>query len=173
MRHLLLLRHAKAVAHARGGEKDIDRELAPRGRRDAGLLGRHMLARGLRPDLALVSASARTRETAALLMAQWPASAPLDIQRALYLAEAPAVLDILRAAPDKARSLMVVGHNPGMADLAFNLTAAGDPDARMRMMAGFPTCALAVFEVKLDSWAELTFQSARLVEFVTPKHLDA
>ena len=67
MRHLLLLRHAKAVAHSKGG--DIERELAPRGRRDAGLLGRHMLGKGLRPDLALVSASARTRETVALLMA--------------------------------------------------------------------------------------------------------
>jgi phosphohistidine phosphatase len=170
MRHLLLLRHAKAVAHSKGG--DIERELAPRGRREAGLLGRHMLGKGLRPDLALVSASARTRETVALLMAHWPASAPLDIQRGLYLAEAPAMLEALRAAPDEARTLMVVGHNPGMADLAFNLTAAGDPDARMHMMAGFPTCALAVFEVKAGSWAELTFQGARLVDFVTPKHLD-
>jgi phosphohistidine phosphatase len=131
-----------------------------------------MLGKGLRPDLALVSASARTRETVALLMAQWPAAAPLDIQRELYLAEAPAMLEILRAAPDEARTLMVVGHNPGMADLAMNLTAGGDPDARMRMMAGFPTCALAVFEVKADSWMELTFQGARLVDFVTPKHLD-
>jgi len=132
-----------------------------------------MLGKGLRPDLALVSASARTRETVALLMAQWPAPAPLDIQRGLYLAEAPAMLEALRAAPDEARTLMVVGHNPGMADLVMNLTAGGDPDARMRMMAGFPTCALAVFEVKADSWMELTFQGARLVDFVTPKHLDA
>ena len=151
----------------------MERELTPRGRRDAGVLGRHMQAKGLRPDLALVSASARTRETVALLMAHWPAPAPLDIQRSLYLAEAPAMLEALRAAPDEARTLMVVGHNPGMADLAMNLTAGGDPDARMRMMAGFPTCALAVFEVKADSWAELTFQGARLVDFVTPKHLDA
>ena len=151
----------------------MERELTPRGRRDAGVLGRHMQAKGLRPDLALVSASARTRETVALLMAHWPAPAPLDIKRGLYLAEAPAMLEALRAAPDEARTLMVVGHNPGMADLAMNLTAGGDPDARMRMMAGFPTCALAVFEVKADSWAELTFQGARLVDFVTPKHLDA
>jgi len=151
----------------------MERELTPRGRRDAGVLGRHMQAKGLRPDLALVSASARTRETVALLMAHWPAPAPLDIQRGLYLAEAPAMLEALRAAPDEASTLMVVGHNPGMADLAMNLTAGGDPDARMRMMAGFPTCALAVFEVKADSWAELTFQGARLVDFVTPKHLDA
>ena len=170
MRHLLLLRHAKAVAHARGG--DIERELTPRGRREAGLLGRHMLAKGLRPDLALVSASARTRETVALLMAPWPAPAPLDIQRGLYLAEATAMLEALRAAPDEVRTLMVVGHNPGMADLAFNLTATGDPDARMRMMAGFPTCALAVLAFPGESWAELTFQGARLLSFVTPKHLD-
>ena len=131
-----------------------------------------MLGKGLRPDLALVSASARTRETVALLMAHWPAPAPLDIQRGLYLAEAPAMLEALRAAPDEARTLMVVGHNPGMADLAFNLTAAGDPDARMRMMAGFPTCALAVLAFPGESWAELTFQGARLLSFVTPKHLD-
>lgn len=150
----------------------MERELTPRGRRDAGVLGRHMLDEGLRPDLALVSASARTRETVALLMAQWPAPAPLDIQRALYLAEAPALLEILRAAPDDAHTLMVVGHNPGMAELAMNLTAGGDPEARMRLMAGFPTCALAVLAFPGESWAELTFQGARLVDFITPKHLD-
>jgi len=132
-----------------------------------------MLGEGLRPDLALVSASARTRETVALLMAQWPAPAPLDIQRALYLAEAPALLEILRAAPDDAHTLMVVGHNPGMAELAMNLTAGGDPEARMRLMAGFPTCALAVLAFPGESWTELTFQGARLVDFITPKHLDA
>lgn len=131
-----------------------------------------MLGEGLRPDLALVSASARTRETVALLMAQWPAPAPLDIQRALYLAEAPALLEILRAAPDDARTLMVVGHNPGMAELAMNLAAGGDPEARMRLMAGFPTCALAVLAFPGASWTELNFQGARLVDFITPKHLD-
>ena len=168
MRHLLLLRHAKAVAHAKGG--DIGRELSHRGRREAGLMGRHMLALGLRPDLALVSASARTRETVALLMAQWPAPAPLDIQRGLYLAEAPAMLEAIRAAPPQLRTLMLVGHNPGMADLAFNLTAGGDPQARMRMMAGFSKCALAVLEVSCG-WEDLTFQGARLTDFMTPDHL--
>ena len=133
-------------------------------------MGRHMLALGLRPDLALVSASARTRETVALLMAQWPAPAPLDIQRGLYLAEAPAMLEAIRAAPPQLRTLMLVGHNPGMADLAFNLTAGGDPQARMRMMAGFSTCALAVLEVSCGS-EDLTFQGARLTDFMTPDHL--
>ena len=171
MRHLLLLRHAKAVAHARGG--DIERELSHRGRREAGLLGRHMQTRGLRPELALVSASARTRETVALLMAQWPAPAPLDIQRGLYDASASTVLAAIGAAPPEIRTLMVVGHNPGIADLAINLTAGGDPRARLRMMEGFPTCALAVLEVPAENWEDLTFQGARLLDFVTPGQLDA
>ena len=128
---------------------------------------------GLLPDLALVSTSARTRETTALLMAHWPAPAPLDIQRKLYLAEAPSLLEALRAAPDEVRTLMLVGHNPGLADLALNLTAGGDPHARVRMMEGFPTCALAVLEVPAQHWEELDFQGARLLDFVTPHHLDA
>ena len=132
-----------------------------------------MLSEGLLPDLALVSPSARTRETIALLMAQWPAPAPIDIQRPLYLAEAPALLDALRAAPDEARTLMLVGHNPGLADLALNLTAGGDPKARMRMMESFPTCALALYEAPVEHWAELGFHGARLRDFLTPDHLDA
>lgn len=136
------------------------------------MMGRHILARELRPSLALVSPSARTRETIALAMAQWPAPAPLQIQRAIYLADAPALLDVLREAPDEARTLMLVGHNPGLADLALNLTAGGDPRARMRMMEGFPTCSLAVLEVPVAHWMELTFHSARLKDFVTPAGLD-
>ncbi len=170
MRKLLILRHAKAVAHAKGG--DIDRELSHRGRREAGMMGRHMLARDLCPSLALVSPSARTRETIALAMAHWPAPAPLQIQRAIYLADAPALLEVLREAPDEARVLMIVGHNPGLADLALNLTSGGDPHARMHMMEGFPTCALAVLEFPAEHWMELSFHSAKLRDFVTPAGLD-
>ena len=170
MRHLLILRHAKAVPHRSG---DIDRELTNRGRREAGLMGRQILARGLLPDLALVSPSTRTRETIALAMAQWPAPAPLQIDRAIYLAEAPALLDVLRAAPDAPQTLMIVGHNPGLAELALNLTGGGDPQARMRMMEGFPTGALAVMEVPADHWGELSFHGARLKAFITPRGLEA
>ena len=169
MRHLLILRHAKAVPHRSG---DIDRELTNRGRREAGLMGREMLARGLLPDLALVSPATRTRETIALAMAHWPAPAPLQINRAIYLAEAPDLLNLLRAAPDEARTLMIVGHNPGLAELALNLTAGGDPQARMRMMESFPTCALALYEAPVEHWAELGFHSLRLKDFLTPDHMD-
>ena len=131
-----------------------------------------MRAQGLRPDLALVSPSARTRETVALVMAEWLAPAPLDIKRSLYLAEAATMLEALRAAPPEARTLMIVGHNPGMAELALSLTGGGDPHARTRMIEGFPTCALAVLEAPVEAWEDLTFQSARLVDFVTPRHLN-
>lgn len=170
MRQLLIFRHAKAVPHRIG---DIDRELTNRGRREAGLMGREMLSRELRPDLALVSPSTRTRETAALAMAHWPAPAPLKIERAIYQADAPGLLDILREAPDEARTVMIVGHNPGLADLALNLTAGGDPHARMRMMEGFPTGSLAVLEAPIDHWMELTFHGARLRHFITPSGVEA
>ena len=169
MRRLLLLRHAKAVPHSKGG--DIARELSPRGRRDAERMGRFMFEAGLLPDAILVSPSVRTRETLAMLTSRWPEATIVDTRRALYLGESTTLLEEVQEAPEDARSLLVIGHNPGLAEFALALTREGEPRARMRRMDGYPTCALAVLDCEISTWRGLTFHKGELMDFVTPDRI--
>ena len=100
-------------------------------------------------------------------MAQWPKSAPVEFHRSIYLAEATTLLDELRNATDDAAAVMLVGHNPGLAELAHALVARGEPRARIRMMDGFPTCSLAILDFEIDHWHELSTYGGHLVDFVT------
>ena len=88
-----------------------------------------------------------------------------SVDEGLYSAGPDTALDLLRATPDDARVLVVVGHNPTMAHLAQLLDGGeGDPEASNAMASGFPTSAVAVFEYD-GAWAELELTSARLVAF--------
>ena len=154
MPRLLLLRHAKAVAHSPDG--DFARELKPRGRSDATRLGRWLLARGHVPDVALLSPSRRTRETAELVLLETGGAPAVRFPENFYNASA----DTLSAAIDaeRAQRLLVVAHKPGVAELALALAGRESRD----FIDGFPTCALAIFEraVAKSRW--------RLVGFTTP-----
>src|SRR5690606_32103833 len=107
-RRLILVRHAKAVEEEVGG--DHARTLSPRGREDAAALGSWLAAEGLVPDQVFCSTAARTRETLALIGAQWPTV----FSDKLYLATAGEILSHAAAAEDAATTVMLVGHNPGM-----------------------------------------------------------
>ena len=170
MKRLMLLRHAKS-SWADERLEDFDRPLAPRGARAADALGQLLAAEGLVARLVLCSAARRTVET-------WKRVAPLlrakvNVRRdpALYLAEPEALLDRLRAAPDEADPVMLVGHNPGMEMLARSLSGAGDRSARRRLAAKYPTGALAILDFDIKRWSELAKGKGRLVRFVTPKEL--
>jgi phosphohistidine phosphatase len=136
---LVLFRHAKAVRHHEA-PTDRDRALTPRGRHDAERAAAQLAAAGFKPDAVLVSPAVRTRET-------WAAAAALKGETAaeypepLYLAEAR---DILREAEEAgAARVLVIGHNPGLHDLACELARAGRPEALARMHEHFPTSAIA------------------------------
>jgi phosphohistidine phosphatase len=88
---------------------------------------------------------------------------------ALYAASAETLLDRVRALPDEAEEAMLVGHNPGVADLVLLLAEPGE--LRERVAAKVPTGALATLEADIASWSELEPGSARLVEFVVPREL--
>lgn len=166
---LLLLRHAKADRPP--GVSDLDRPLDARGRAAAPRMGAYLAAEGLRPDLALVSPSRRTRET-------WEAAAealgvvPTQIVPAIYEAPPEALLDAVRAAPAEAGTLILVGHNPGIEALADMLVASGPRAARSRLAGGFPTAALAVITFAGEDWSAVG-RTGRLERFVRPKDLDA
>ncbi|WP_296605608.1 histidine phosphatase family protein [Nocardioides sp.] len=161
-RLLALLRHAKAEQH---GPTDFDRPLAERGHQDAAVVGSWLVTEGFEADHALVSAAVRTRETWASLAAAAGWDLDAEVDRGLYAAGPDTALDLVREVDDDVRRLLVIGHNPTIAVLAQLLDDGdGDPDLAEEMMSGYPTGAVAVFEVD-GSWADLEEGGARLVGF--------
>lgn len=142
MRTLILLRHAKAV-RPNEAATDKERALAPRGRRDAAAASIALRAAGLKPDLALVSTAVRTRQTAEAALADTPAR----FEDALYLAEAERLWAAFAA--EEAESVILVGHNPGIGELAGMLIDQAHDHSKLaqQFAEGFPTCAFAAFEI--------------------------
>ena len=166
MKQLLLLRHAKS-SWEDPGLADFDRPLAGRGLKAAKLMGRELAARDWLPDLALVSTALRTRDTWRLVAAELPAHTRVTFADVLYDASAADILSQLRQADASSGSLLVVGHNPGLADLANQLAAPGsEAKARKRLEEKFPTAALARFVFEGD-WSGLS--SARLTHCLRPR----
>jgi phosphohistidine phosphatase len=145
MDRLILLRHGKAEPESASGE-DFDRRLAPRGVRESAAMAQSLADLGFKPDLALVSPSARTRDT-------WTAAEPAFPQAKvaytpdLYHADSEEVRRAAEAAGRNARTVMVVGHNPGLQELAVRLLSEGHapPSLIAKVQGRFPTAAAAVF----------------------------
>lgn len=166
---LMLLRHAKSAWPE--GVPDHDRPLGDRGRKAAPLVGAYMERKGLIPGLAIVSTARRTQETWTLVKGVLPPPIPVRETREIYEASAQAILTAIRAVEPAIRSLLVVGHNPGMEDLAHQLVGSGRQEALVRMQQKFPTAALAVLEFDGSGWEDLAEGGCRLVDFVTPRQL--
>src|SRR5947199_2915835 len=116
MLRLLLFRHAKTAREAGGG--DHDRPLTRRGEEDSKRIGRYLTDEQLLADLAIASDSRRTRQTLDLALEAGNQHPRSRLERAVYLAEPHTLLDVIRRTPVEVRTLMLIGHAPGMADLA-------------------------------------------------------
>lgn len=170
MPSLLLLRHAKS-SWSHPGLADSDRPLAERGRKAAAAMAEEMVRRGWLPDHVLVSPSRRTRETWAIIEARLDTAPEIRFPPELYDASASGLLPVLRAIPEDAGTALVIGHNPGMEELAKGLSGAGSARAAISVLKRkFPTAALARFAVG-GRWSELAHRHARLTHFVRPKDL--
>jgi phosphohistidine phosphatase len=169
---LMLLRHAKSEK-AEGSMRDRDRPLNDRGRSDASLIGAYIAHHELAPDLAVVSAAQRTRETWECVAAALPTAPAASFDERLYNAGAEAIFAVLKDTKSKVRSLLVVGHNPGMHELARLLIASGDVEQRERLHEGLPTSGLAVIDFTGKDWRKLHPHGGRLERFVTPRSLAA
>ncbi len=145
MDRLILFRHGKAEAEAASGE-DFDRVLSPRGERESAQMGATLAELGLKPDVVLVSPAARTRGTWAAAEAAFP-GAQASFDNGLYHADSAAVRHAAERAGRTARTVMVVGHNPGLQELAVRLLQEGGspPSLVHRAQRNFPTAAAAVF----------------------------
>lgn len=153
---LYLLRHAKS-SWKDPALADHDRPLAPRGRRASKAIGRYLRDHDIEPELVLCSSAKRARQTLERL---GPAGLDARIEPELYGAGAHDLLARLRAVPEDVASVMLIGHNPGMEQLAFMLSGLDDK---------FPTAALATFEC--SGWR--TLEHAELIDYVKPRDLDA
>jgi phosphohistidine phosphatase len=174
MRQLLLLRHAKS-SWDDPGLSDHARPLNARGRRAAAAMADAMRELGLSPDIVLVSSARRTLQTLEALT-PFDGGALVEPMDALYLAPWQRLLDELRQAPETARSLLLIGHNPGLHELAVELAgmevlARGGAEAQ-RLADGYPTGALAEFTIA-SAWRQLDRGGARLVRFLAPRDLPA
>lgn len=167
---LYLLRHVKS-SWDDGTLDDFDRPLAPRGERAAGALAAYLRQNRVRPELVLCSSARRTRDTLAGVRIGLPKNTRVETTRALYEVGAGKILRQLRAIEPSTGCVLVVGHNPGMEDLARMLAGKGsDAAAVSDMMRKYPTGGLAQLEFEGD-WADLGPGSARLSAFVIPKDL--
>jgi phosphohistidine phosphatase len=152
--------------------RDEDRPLNPRGKKDATTIGAYLSHHGLVPDLALSSPAKRTRQTWEAMAQELSSHAPpARFDDRLYNADAGAIMAILYGIEAGVRTLMVVGHNPGLHDFACRLIASGEVEAREALREGLPTAGLAVIGLAGVEWRHLHFQGGRLEHFVTPRSL--
>jgi phosphohistidine phosphatase len=170
---LLLLRHAKSDWST--DADDHDRPLSARGRKAGPIVARYMRTREYVPKLILCSSAERTRQTLDLLLMAWEQKPPIRYHRDLYLADWPQLLTALRKAPARASPLLLIGHNPGLEQLATALALVprdADERARLRSISQkFPTGALAVLDFEIPNWRSLKPDSGRIVDYVRPKDL--
>jgi phosphohistidine phosphatase len=172
MKRLFLLRHSKAVPPD-GAAEDFDRTLMLPGMQDGAAMARYLKKSDYAVALILCSSAARTTQTAELVLHELEAE--IEYREALYLAPAAKIIAAVRAAPPAVESLMIVGHNPGLEEVATRL--AREPVRRKErarheaLEEKFPTSALAILDFDVKRWRDVEEASGKLVDFVRPRDL--
>ena len=161
MKTLLLLRHAKS-SWGDSSAPDFERPLAPRGIADAPRVGHALQQRGLLPDLILSSPALRATQTIEAVVKA--AGLPLlpQFDQNIYGASSAELLEIVRRIPDTISCAMLVGHNPGFADVVSRLTEASHD---------MPTAALACVQFQIERWTDVEDGGGKLEWMITPKLL--
>jgi phosphohistidine phosphatase len=170
MRRLFLFRHAKA-GPSNPGTEDRARKLIDRGRKDAAKAGAYMASHALIPDWIIASPAARTQETWKIASGAFRSVPAANSVERLYDATPHAILGAVKEVPVATHALLVVGHNPGLHELALMLIASGNIEARERLREKLPTSGLVIIDFAVDDWRKLHPQTGRLERFVTPKSL--
>ena len=168
-KRLLLMRHAKSAWP--DDVPDHERPLALRGRKAAPAIAAYLPQHQLLPELALVSTAERTRETWLLMREALPAEIETRYLDELYEASCERLLDTLQALDADAATVMLIGHNPGLQELALRLTGSSHATERAAMALKFPTAGLAVIDFEIGAWEAIVPGAGRLRHFVTPRSL--
>ena len=171
---LLLMRHAKSSWND-PALADFDRKLNGRGIKAAARMGTHIRETGIIPELVLCSSAWRARETWELIQESFHEMIEAKAMKGLYLASPNQILRAIRIVPNNVRHLLVLAHNSGVKELAHRLATdsrGGDACGFLEETpARFPTAALALFTVEINSWSEIDQGSTHLGEFIIPREL--
>ena len=176
MKRLILLRHGKS-AWDQPDLADAERPLSKRGERSAPLMGQLMLREGYRPERVLCSTAKRTLQTAKRVVTTLGSDLDVEELDELYMATPREILTAIVENGGAAASILVIGHNPGLGDLAAWLAAEGDSRDLARLRDKFPTAALAVIDLPIEQWRDLGDTAidnwpGHLVRYVTPREVD-
>jgi phosphohistidine phosphatase len=168
VRTVILLRHGKS-SWSDPTLADLDRPLAPRGERAARRIAKYMRRKNIRPAFVLCSSSLRTRQTLEAIEPSLGKSPSVELEPQLYAASEGELLERLQALPESVDSVMLIGHNPGLHELARLLAAGGAELPRLEQK--FPTGALVTLVLDSESWAALGPGDGELVDYVVPRQL--
>ncbi|MCX4785132.1 MULTISPECIES: SixA phosphatase family protein [unclassified Streptomyces] len=163
---LIVLRHAKSAWPE--GVPDHERPLAGRGRRDAPAAGRWLYEAQCVPDLVICSTARRTRQTWDLVAAELGAAPEVVFEPRVYEASASALVSVVRDVPERRRTVLLIGHQPGVQDMVLSLAGDGDDEALTRARVKYPTAAVAVLMLP-GTWARLAPGTATLTDFAVPR----
>lgn len=163
---LTLVRHAKA-SRGDSSVKDFDRPLNERGRMQSDEMGALLQQQGVVPDLILCSTAKRTQQTLARLLKHWPSKAETVLDGRFYLATSEKLLSLIGKCGKGHRHMMVIGHNPGLHLLAFNLAERGDPGQLRLLAEKFPTLGICSIRFETDSWKKIA--RGELVLLTSPR----
>ncbi|HQV03975.1 MULTISPECIES: histidine phosphatase family protein [unclassified Novosphingobium] len=172
MKILGLFRHAKSDWQDPRA-RDFDRPLNARGRKGAAVMGRHVRDHGVRWDRMISSPAIRCAETIEIACEAAGRPVAVNWDRRIYLASSATLADLLRETEGDPKSVMMVGHNPGLEDLIFDLVPDdGSSPLRDVVEVKFPTASFAVLELDIDKWSDLKDNCGRLVHLTRPRDLD-
>ena len=172
MKTLGLFRHAKS-GWADPRARDFDRPLSERGTRGATLMGQHIRDFGVRFDRVLASPAVRVAETIELASKAFGRSFPVEWDRRIYLASSATLIDLLRGVEGDPAAVLMVGHNPGLEDVIFDLVPDdGTSPLRDEVEIKFPTATFTILELDIGSWGDLAERGARLTHMTRPRDLD-
>ena len=172
MKILGLFRHAKSDWQDQRA-RDFDRPLNKRGRKGAALMGEHIRDYGLKWDRIIASPAVRVTETIEIAAKAAGSSPPVNWDRRVYLASSDTLLDLLREQKGNPGAIMMIGHNPGLEDLIFDLVPDdGSSPLRDIVEMKFPTATFAVLELDIDKWEDVSEGCGSLVHLTRPRDLD-
>jgi phosphohistidine phosphatase len=170
MRRLFLIRHAKAQPSV--GRDDYERTLTDRGRADARRVAAALAARNMLPDMLVHSGAARAKETAEIFAGEWGRRVKLEEELGLYDATQSLLFARTRELSNAHKRVGLVGHNPGLGELALALTGSG-AQAELSRLAKYSTGAVAVLEFSIPRWEDVEPASGMLALYLTPGELEA
>ncbi len=169
---LTLFRHAKSGWNDPVA-RDFDRPLNARGEKAAVLMGTWMKREGLTFDHVVASPAVRVIDTIDQFVKGTGDRIDAKWDRRIYLASSATLLDVLRDQSDEYKSVLMVGHNPGMEDLVFDIVPDdGSSPLRDVVWEKYPTAAIARMELDIDSWTKIDRKCGKLTHFIRPRDLD-